>query len=61
MPALADATAAVAITDPVAMEFLGGVHPNAASDPKFVARRWLERWDDNGCGPFSIVRRAHPR
>jgi hypothetical protein len=45
MPALEDATAAIAlITDPVAMEFLGGVHPNAASDPKFVVRRWLERW-----------------
>ncbi len=57
-PVLEDAEAALAlITDPVAMEHIGGVHPDAASDPEFVVRRWLERWDDNGCGPFSIVRR----
>jgi RimJ/RimL family protein N-acetyltransferase len=43
------------------MEFLGGVHPNAASDPEFAVRRWLERWDDNGCGPFSIIRRTDDR
>src|SRR2546423_468807 len=49
------------ITDPVAMEFIGGVHPNAASDPEFVVRRWLERWDDNDCGPFSLVRREDGR
>jgi RimJ/RimL family protein N-acetyltransferase len=57
-PRLEDAGAALAlITDPVAMEFIGGVHPDAASDPEFVVRRWLGRWDANGCGPFSIVRR----
>ena len=57
MPVLEDAEAALAlITDPVAMEFIGGVHPSARSDPEFVVRRWLERWDQNGCGPFSIVR-----
>ena len=57
-PRLEDARAALAlITDPVAMEFIGGVHPDASADPDFVVRRWLERWDDNGCGPFSIVRR----
>jgi RimJ/RimL family protein N-acetyltransferase len=61
-PRLEDAGAALAlITDPVAMEFIGGVHPNAASDPQFVVRRWLERWDDNGCGPFSIIRRDDGR
>jgi RimJ/RimL family protein N-acetyltransferase len=57
-PLLEDAQPALAlITDPVAMEFLGGVHPDAASDPEFVVRRWLGRWDGNDCGPFSIVRR----
>lgn len=62
MPVLEDAKAAAAlITDPVAMEFIGGVHPNAATDPEFVVRRWLERWDENGCGPFSIVRREDGR
>jgi RimJ/RimL family protein N-acetyltransferase len=61
-PVLEDAQAALALmTDPVAMEFLGGVHPDAASDPEFVVRRWLERWDDNGCGPFSVVRREDER
>lgn len=58
LPHLEDAHAAVALlTDPVAMEFIGGVHPDAAADPAFVVRRWLDRWDANGCGPFSIVRR----
>jgi RimJ/RimL family protein N-acetyltransferase len=58
LPELEDAAAALGLyTDPVAMEFIGGVHPDAASDPEFVVRRWLQRWDDNGCGPFSIVRR----
>jgi RimJ/RimL family protein N-acetyltransferase len=62
LPVLEDAEAALAlVTDPVAMEFIGGVHPNAASEPEFVVRRWLERWDDNGCGPFSIVRREDGR
>ena len=49
------------IGDPAAMEFLGGVHPRAAADPGFVVRRWLERWDANDCGPFSIVRRMDGR
>jgi RimJ/RimL family protein N-acetyltransferase len=57
-PELEDAEPAVALlTDPVAMEFIGGVHPEAAADPGFVVRRWLERWDENDCGPFSVVRR----
>jgi RimJ/RimL family protein N-acetyltransferase len=47
--------------DPVAMEFLGGVHPTVAADPGFVVRSWLGRWDANGCGPFSIIRRMDGR
>jgi RimJ/RimL family protein N-acetyltransferase len=62
MPVAEDAEAALElITDPVAMEFIGGVHPDARTDPGFVVRRWLERWDDNGCGPFCIVRRVDGR
>lgn len=58
LPVLEDAQPALDLmTDPVAMEFIGGVHPNARDDPDFPIRRWLERWDNNGCGPFSIVRR----
>lgn len=61
-PVLEDAEPAVALlTDPVAMEFIGGVHPEAAADPEFVVRRWLERWDENDCGPFSVVRREDGR
>jgi ribosomal-protein-alanine N-acetyltransferase len=61
-PVLEDARPALDLTtDPVAMEFLGGVHPNAATDPEFVVHRWLERWDGNGCGPFSVVRREDGR
>jgi RimJ/RimL family protein N-acetyltransferase len=61
-PVLEDAEAALdLITDPVAMEFIGGVHPDAATDPEFVVRRWLERWDDNDCGPFCVVRREDGR
>jgi RimJ/RimL family protein N-acetyltransferase len=61
-PLLEDAEPALALTtDPVAMKHIGGVHPDAASDPEFVVRRWLQRWDDNGCGPFSIVRREDGR
>jgi RimJ/RimL family protein N-acetyltransferase len=61
-PVLEDAQAALdLITDPVAMEFIGGVYPQAATDPEFVVRRWLDRWDGNGCGPFSIVRREDGR
>jgi RimJ/RimL family protein N-acetyltransferase len=57
-PVLEDAEPAVALlTDPVAMEFIGGVHPEAAADPRFVVRRWIGRWDENDCGPFSVVRR----
>ncbi len=62
LPRLEDAEPALALTtDPVAMEHIGGVHPDAASDPEFVVRRWLERWQDNGCGPFSVVRREDGR
>lgn len=47
--------------DPVATEFIGGVHPIVAADPWYVVRRWLERWHDNDCGPFSIIRRLDGR
>ena len=61
-PVLEDAQAALdLITDPVAMEFIGGVHPEAASDPEFVVGRWIGRWDGNGCGPFSVFRREDGR
>jgi RimJ/RimL family protein N-acetyltransferase len=61
-PVLEDAQPALALlTDPVAMGFLGGVHPDAASDPEFAVRRWIGRWDGNHCGPFSVLRREDGR
>jgi RimJ/RimL family protein N-acetyltransferase len=61
-PQLADAEAALELLDySVAMEFLGGVHPDTAADPGYAIRRWLGRWEDNDCGPFSIIRREDGR
>jgi RimJ/RimL family protein N-acetyltransferase len=61
-PEYADGLAAVDLYgDPVAMEFLGGVHPRVAADPGFVVGAWLKRWEDNGCGPFSVIRRLDGR
>lgn len=58
LPRLEDAEALLALhTDPEAMRFIGGVHPDAASDPAFPIRRWLERWDANGYGQLVAARR----
>jgi RimJ/RimL family protein N-acetyltransferase len=58
-PRLEDAPAFVPLhTDPVAMEFIGGVHPGSESDPEFPVRRWLERWRLNGFGRLVMERRA---
>ena len=58
MPRLSDAEPFIALfTDPVAMEFLGGVHPDTTDDPEFPVRRWLERWEANGVGPLVAERR----
>jgi RimJ/RimL family protein N-acetyltransferase len=46
--------------DPVAMEFLGGVHPDCENG-EWVVEMWRERWRTNGCGPFSILRREDGR
>jgi [ribosomal protein S5]-alanine N-acetyltransferase len=46
--------------DPVAMEFLGGVHHDC-EDGEWVLEMWRDRWRTNGCGPFSILRREDGR
>lgn len=57
-PRLEDVDAFAALhADPVAMRFIGGVHPHYASDPAFPIRRWLERWDANGYGQLVAARR----
>lgn len=61
-PVLDDAVPALDLTtDPDAMAWLGGVHPDARADPEFPVRRWLQRWEENGCGPFSVLRREDGR
>lgn len=61
LPTLDDAQALPDLhCDPVAMEFLGGVHPDC-EDGEWPIRYWLGRWEANGCGPFSIVRREDGR
>jgi RimJ/RimL family protein N-acetyltransferase len=57
-PRLEDGDPLLALTsDPEAMRFIGGVHPNVADDPGFVVRRWLDRWEANGFGQFVAERR----
>jgi RimJ/RimL family protein N-acetyltransferase len=57
-PTLADAEPFIELfTDPVAMEFLGGVHPDTTDDPAFPVRNWLDRWERNGVGPLIAERR----
>ena len=46
--------------DPVAMEFIGGVHPEC-EEGEWVVGMWRARWAANGCGPFSIIRREDGR
>jgi RimJ/RimL family protein N-acetyltransferase len=59
LPRLEDARPLLALySDPEAMRFLGGVHPDAAADPAFVVRRWLDRWHANGFGQFAVERRT---
>ena len=58
MPRLSDAAPfADLFNDPIAMEFIGGVHPDTSDDPEFPVRRWLERWEANGVGPLIAERR----
>jgi RimJ/RimL family protein N-acetyltransferase len=58
LPRLADGRSLLALhTDPEAMRFIGGVHPDAVAHPAFVVRQWIERWERNGVGHFVVVRR----
>jgi RimJ/RimL family protein N-acetyltransferase len=58
-PRLEDAQAFLPLhTDPVAMEFIGGVHPDSEADPEFPLRVWLERWELDGFGRLVVERRA---
>jgi RimJ/RimL family protein N-acetyltransferase len=56
LPRLEDAAeAAGMLGDPEVMRFLGGETVPAEAAPA-VVEKWIARWEDNGCGPFSIVR-----
>jgi RimJ/RimL family protein N-acetyltransferase len=57
LPELSDAVPLLALySDPEAMRFIGGVHPDVAADPTFVVRQWLDRWEQNGFGHFVVER-----
>jgi RimJ/RimL family protein N-acetyltransferase len=57
-PSLEDAPAFRELyTDPIAMEFIGGVPPEAADDPEFPIPIWLDRWEQNGFGHLVVERR----
>ncbi len=61
LPRLEDAAEAVTLLgDPEVMRFLGGDTVPAEDAPAVVVK-WIARWDDNDCGPFSIVRREDGR
>src|SRR5438105_56600 len=60
LPRLDDAGGVLEVlSDLETMRFLGGVDPEL--DPVRVVQGWLERWDANGFGHFSVVRRDDGR
>jgi RimJ/RimL family protein N-acetyltransferase len=54
------ADAARLLGDPEVMRFLGGATVSAEDVPA-VVEKWIARWEDNGCGPFSVVCREDGR
>ena len=61
LPRLDDAAAAAEyLTDPEVMHHLGGTTVSG-QDAGAVVQRWLDRWGDNGYGPFAIERREDAR
>ncbi|HLX31588.1 MAG TPA: GNAT family N-acetyltransferase [Gaiellaceae bacterium] len=60
-PTLEDADgAAEMLADPEVMAWLGG-RTVPAEDVPAVLEKWILRWDENGCGPFSVLRREDGR
>jgi RimJ/RimL family protein N-acetyltransferase len=61
VPRLDDADAfAEYLADPEVMRFLGG-ETVPREDAPSVVRKWLDRWEANGVGPFAIERREDGR
>ncbi len=60
-PQLEDADgAAELLADPKVMHWLGGQTVPREDVPAVLAK-WISRWGDNGCGPFSVLRREDGR
>jgi RimJ/RimL family protein N-acetyltransferase len=60
-PLLEDAAGAASMLGDIeVMRWLGG-QTVPAEDTPAVVEKWIARWDDNGCGPFSILRREDGR
>jgi RimJ/RimL family protein N-acetyltransferase len=49
------------ISDPEAMRFIGGLGRGDRAEAEEAVQRWLSRWDANGFGQFSVVRREDGR
>jgi RimJ/RimL family protein N-acetyltransferase len=49
------------ISDPEAMRFIGGLGRGDRAEAQEAVERWLSRWDANGFGQFSVVRREDGR
>jgi RimJ/RimL family protein N-acetyltransferase len=61
LPLREDAEAAAEyLTDPEVMHYLGG-ETVSREDAPVVIRKWLDRWEANGMGPFAIERREDNR
>ena len=62
LPRLEDAPdLAIAYAEPETVRYIGDGTTATEEDVEQGISRWLERWDDNGCGPFSIIRQEDGR
>jgi RimJ/RimL family protein N-acetyltransferase len=61
-PELGDVDAALEyIADPEAMRFIGGFGDGDRAEAQRTVENWIARWDANGFGQFSVLRREDGR
>jgi RimJ/RimL family protein N-acetyltransferase len=49
------------ISDPEVMQFIGGMGRGDRAEAQEAVERWIERWEANGFGQLSVVRRKDGR